>query len=139
MTHNTPLLGYESNSAAAAGSLKQVTTTVSGTKTGLDTNIVAMPVPTSPALGYGSLLATVSTAQVEVKVGASRLASRKTVIIHNDSSSVTAYHGPSGVTTTGSTKGVPIYPGGYMAIAIGDIAVYVIAGSSISMIFQEIA
>lgn len=79
--------------------------------------------------GYQSTVVTVGTSQVEVKVGGTRDPDRQRVLIYNDSNS-TIYYGPSGVTTTGSTRGVPVFKKQLAVIPVGDVAVYAIAGSA---------
>jgi hypothetical protein len=67
----------------------------------------------------------VSTTQVEAKVGASRVATRETLRIFNNSST-TIYFGPAGVT---SSTGEPIFKNQWVNIPIGDIAVFLITAS----------
>lgn len=71
----------------------------------------------------------VGTSQVEAKVGANRDAARQIIIVYNDSNS-TVYHGPSGVTTTGANKGIPIERKQTVAIPAGNVAVYLIADTA---------
>lgn len=81
----------------------------------------------------------VGTSQVEAKASGSRLATRQVLGIYNNSSN-TVYYGPTGVTTSGSTKGFPIFKDQIVYLPIGDMAVYLIAGSSSnSVLVQEIA
>jgi len=88
---------------------------------------------------YISTVITVGTSQVQACVGGSNLANRQEIIIYNDSLA-TIYYGPSGVTTTGATKGIPIAPGGFVNLPFGtDIGLFLIAGSaSNSVIVQEL-
>ena len=65
---------------------------------------------------------TVGTTAVEIKVGGTRLANRKSVFLFNNSNK-TMYWGDSGVTTT---TGIPIARGESVTIAIEDVAVFVI-------------
>lgn len=89
--------------------------------------------------GYLSLVVSVSTSQVQAKVGSTNLAKRQAIIIYNDSNNV-VYYGPSGVTTTGSTKGIPIGPGGFLTLPMGaEVSVFLIAGSASNVIIQEVA
>lgn len=82
---------------------------------------------------------TVGTSAVEAKVGGSRMTARQLVGIYNNSN-VTVYWGKSSVTTSGSTKGFPIFKDQTIYIPVGDIAVYLIAGSSDnSVLVQEFA
>lgn len=81
----------------------------------------------------------VTTTQVEVKVGASRLAGRQSIFIFNNSSD-TVYFGPNGVTTSGATKGLPIEPDETGEFNFGDkVAVYLISTNALgsSIIVQE--
>jgi hypothetical protein len=89
---------------------------------------------------YKSILVTVGTTQVEAKVGASRLQDRQGVWIYNDSAN-TIYVGPSGVTTSGSTKGFPLFKNQSAFVELPDfVGVFLIAGSAgNSVIVQEIA
>lgn len=88
---------------------------------------------------YKSTVRSVGTSQVEMRVDSTRDAARQVLIIYNDSNN-TIYLGPSGVTTTGSTKGYPVVKGQSVTLAIGDVAIYAIAGSaSNDVIIQELA
>ena len=87
--------------------------------------------------GYVSGVVTVGTSQVEAKVGASRLEGREMLVIYNDSNS-TIYHGPSGVTTSGANKGIPILKGEFVSIMSGDLGVFLITtGPGKNVIVQE--
>ena len=89
-------------------------------------------------LSYTSTVISVGTSQVEAKVGGTRNALRQRIILYNDSNSV-IYYGPTGVTTTGSTKGIPVYKKQIVVIPVGDVAIYLIAGSaSNDVIVQEL-
>lgn len=90
--------------------------------------------------GYVSAIISVGTSQVEAKVGASILSNRQELMIYNDSSSV-IYIGPSGVTTSGANKGIPLQKKSWINLPMGDyISVYMIAGSaSNDVIVQELA
>jgi len=79
--------------------------------------------------GYSSTVITVGVTQVELKVGGARDPDRQRVLLYNDSSN-TVYYGPTGVTVTGSTRGIPVFKRQIAVIPIGDVAVYVIAGSA---------
>lgn len=73
----------------------------------------------------GSLTAT--TSAVEVKVGGSRLTSRKLVTLHNNSSNTIYWGWTSGVTTS---TGTPIYKNQMIQWSVGDSqTIYVIAAS----------
>jgi hypothetical protein len=85
-----------------------------------------------------SKVITVGTSQVEVFTGSARDAKRQAVFIYNDSNT-TLYYGPSGVTTTGSTKGIPLVKGQWITIPLGDVPLFIISGSSGNdIIVQEI-
>lgn len=86
-----------------------------------------------PSTSYVQADVTVGTSAVEAKVGGSRLANRKRLIITNKSN-VTIYIGPSGVTTT---TGRPLLKDQQMFTDDGDIGVYMIAGSSSNTVGVE--
>lgn len=68
----------------------------------------------------------VTTTQIEAKVGGSRLSNRQMLRIYNASNN-TIYMGPTGVTTT---TGEPIVKGQWINIAVGDqVAVFLIAAT----------
>lgn len=70
---------------------------------------------------------TASTSLQEAKVGVSRLTNREMIRIYNNSSSVTIYFGPSGVTTS---TGEPLKPGEGVSIPAGDqIGIYILTAS----------
>jgi len=88
--------------------------------------------------GYSATVIAVGTSEVEAKVGGTRDGYRQRLLIYNDSSNV-IYYGPTGVTTTGSTRGVPIYKRQVAIVPVGDVAVYLIAGSAANdVIIQEL-
>jgi len=89
---------------------------------------------------YKSIVVSVSTTEIEAKVGGSRLFDRQGVWLYNDSSN-TVYIGPTGVTASGSTKGFPLAKSQSAFIEAPDsVAVFLIASSgSHSVIVQEIA
>ena len=66
---------------------------------------------------------TVGTSAVEVKVGASRLANRRMIIVSNTGTGI-IYYGASGVT---SNNGMPIYKKQTLMLDIGDVPLYLIA------------
>ena len=79
----------------------------------------------------------VSTTQIEAKVGASRLESRETLRIYNNSNT-TIYFGPSGVT---SLIGEPIFKNQWVNIPVnGNLAVFLItaSGTASDVRIQEI-
>lgn len=87
---------------------------------------------------YLGVVLTVGTTEVEVKAGGSRLATRQLVALYNDSSN-TIYFGPTGVSTSGSSKGIPLAPQQFLSIPIGNAGLYLIAGSaSNNVIVQEL-
>ena len=87
---------------------------------------------------YTSAVVTVGATQVEAKVGATRNSLRQRILIYNDSSSDCRY-GPSGVTMTGSTRGVLIYKRQIVIIPIGDVALYIICdGAGNDFVVQEL-
>lgn len=71
----------------------------------------------------------VGTTEVEAKVGATRLDGREMLVIFNDSNN-TIYHGPSGVTTSGVNKGIPLLKGQYISVMVGNLGVFIIAASA---------
>lgn len=88
---------------------------------------------------YTSAVITVGTTAVELFTGGSRNAGRQAVTIYNDSNS-TIYLGPSSVTVSGSTKGIPLVKAQFATFELGDVALYAIAGSAgNSVIVQELA
>jgi len=89
---------------------------------------------------YVSSVVTVGTSQVEAKVGASPLTDRQVLIIKNgDVRSI--YVGPTGVTTSGSTKGIELERLGSLVFEVGpQISVFMIAGSAgTDVVVQELA
>jgi len=93
-------------------------------------------------ISYVSAKITVSTSQVEAKVGGSRLTNRQELLIYNGGTE-TIYYGPSGVTVagTGVNDGIPIKGQQVLNIQIGDqIALYLIASNAnTSVIIQELS
>lgn len=91
---------------------------------------------------YISAKITVSTSQVEAKVGGSRLSGRQELIIYNGGTE-TIYYGPSGVTVlgTGANDGIPIKGQQILNIQIGDqLPLYLIAAeNNTSVIVQELS
>lgn len=80
------------------------------------------------ATTYVQSAITVGTSQVEAKVGGSRAANRKNLTIHNNCTN-TFYVGPTGVTTA---NGRPIFKNQFYSTDDADLAIYLIAGSSLS-------
>ncbi len=74
-----------------------------------------------------SAVLTVGTTAVELFTGASRNASRQVLTIYNDSNN-TIYVGPSTVTISGATKGMPIVKGQFISLPIGNVGYFAIAG-----------
>ncbi len=80
-------------------------------------------------VAYTSSVVTVGTSAVEIYTGGSRDADRQLLMIYNDSNK-TVYVGPTGVTTSGAAKGIPILKRDTLILAIGDVGVYMIAASA---------
>jgi hypothetical protein len=80
--------------------------------------------------------ATITTSASELKVGASRLTARQTLMVQNTGSN-TIYIGPSGVTTL---TGIPLMKNQFISMPVGDsIAVFAITASSTStVVIQEV-
>jgi hypothetical protein len=74
---------------------------------------------------YVAGVISVSTTQIEAKVGTSRLENREVLRIFNNSNT-TLYFGPSGVT---ASTGEPLFKNQWINIPIGDIAVFLITAS----------
>ena len=89
---------------------------------------------------YVSKRISVSTTEVEAKVGGAALADRQELILFNDSA-VTIYVGPTGVTSSGDNKGLPIDENETINMQVGDgIGVFMITASgSASIIVQELS
>ena len=89
---------------------------------------------------YVSGSITVGTTQVQAKAGASNLAGRQEMLIFNDGAK-TIYFGPSGVTASGATKGIPIENGETISLPFTDsINVFLITAAATSeVIIQELA
>jgi hypothetical protein len=79
--------------------------------------------------GYSSAVVTIGTSQIEIKVGGSRDEKRQRVLIYNASTSI-IFYGPSGVTTSGATRGIPLFRRQIAVIPVGDVAIYAIAASA---------
>lgn len=88
---------------------------------------------------YVSGVVSVGTSAVEAKVGGSPLATRERLVIYNDSNK-TVYWGPSSVTISGSTKGIPLGSGQMVMIPAGaNLSVYLVSDSlSNNVIVQEL-
>lgn len=88
---------------------------------------------------YVSGPVTVTTTQIEAKVGASRLSGREALTITNTSTTV-VYYGPTGVTTTGAGMGDSLMKGQSVSMPIGDMGVFLrTASGSATVVVQEIA
>ena len=88
---------------------------------------------------YTSLVVSVGTSEVEAKTTGGPLANRQLLTIKNDSNS-SIFYGPTGVTTSGSTKGDELVKkGGFVSLPVGpSIGVFLIAGTaSNDVIVQE--
>ena len=71
---------------------------------------------------------TVGTTAVRVSVGASNAADRAGVYIENTSDEV-LFYGPSGVTTSGSTRGARLFPNGHVFLGPSDTGdLFIISG-----------
>lgn len=82
---------------------------------------------------------TVTTTATEVFTGGSRNANRQVVRIYNDGNNV-CYIGPTGVTSSGATKGEPLQKAESLEITIGNVAIFAITSSSTtSLIVTELA
>lgn len=85
---------------------------------------------------YLSGTLSVTTTAVEAKVGASRLAGRQILSIHNLGQG-TVYIGPAGVT---SATGRPLLRDQSIDIPAGNVAIFVVANAGTqSVIVQELA
>lgn len=91
---------------------------------------------------YLSKKITVSTTEVEAKVGASGLTGRQELLVFNDGTE-TLYYGPTGVTIrgTGANDGIPLRANQVMNIQVGEgISVFLIAANAnTDVIIQELA
>ena len=88
--------------------------------------------------GYASGAVSVSTTQIEAKVGASRMVGREAITITNKGPN-TLYYGPTGVT---STTGDVLYKDQYVSLPIGaSLGVFLICvtGQSATAIVQELS
>jgi hypothetical protein len=88
---------------------------------------------------YQATRITVSTTEVEAKVGASRNANRQLIAIYNDSSTTVVYYGPTGVTASGGF-GLPLNPGQAITLSLGNAGIFLITASgSAPVIIQELS
>ena len=95
----------------------------------------------SPVLDTAHVSAVVSivVAQVEAKAGGSPLAARKELLMFNDGVNI-VYFGPTGVASTGSSKGIPIAPGDLHSMNVGpNLSIFLITGSTGTIIVQELS
>lgn len=76
------------------------------------------------------VVVSVGTTQVEAKVGSSRVESRQIVYIQNTSKLYSIFWGPSGVTTTGSTRGVELAAGQFVSLPFGDVSIFLISAQA---------
>ena len=118
---DSTIKGYESNLNTHTGDNEEVTVTVDATNNEtyfdvLDKNSV----PAGAGSDYDGAALTVSTTEVEAKVGASRMTDRRGVLVHNNSTE-TIYFGPTGITTS---TGAPLFPNQRVSIGIGDIGLF---------------
>jgi hypothetical protein len=80
---------------------------------------------------------TIGSSATEIKVDATRNNDRGLVVIYNDSDE-TIYVGGSTVTTTGTTKGIPLVPMQTLILPISGMAFYgVCASGGKSLIVME--
>lgn len=88
--------------------------------------------------GFISSRIAVGTSQIEARVGGSPLANRRTLTIYNDST-IILFYGPSGVTSSGTTKGEPLFPNQQVSMQVGpSISIFLITtASSQSAIVKE--
>jgi hypothetical protein len=73
---------------------------------------------------------TVTSVASEIKVGASRLPNRQAFILYNDGNATIFYAPIPGVTTSGATKGFPLYKDQFIFYPVGNAPWYFICGSS---------
>lgn len=86
--------------------------------------------------GYASGAVSVTTSQIEAKVGANRLSNREALTITNKGNAI-VYYGPSGVS---STSGDLLYKDQSVSLPIGDLGVFLITASgTATVIVQEMA
>jgi hypothetical protein len=86
--------------------------------------------------GYVSGPVSVTTSEIEAKVGGSRLAGREALTITNKGTAK-VYYGPTGVT---STTGDVLEKDQFVSLPMGDIGVFVITASgTATVIVQEMA
>ena len=85
-----------------------------------------------------SLSYDVTTTEIELKTDTTRLPNRQVITVFNDSVA-TIYYGPTGVTSSGPTKGIPLLRNQMVSIPASDIlAVFIIAATGTrSIIVQE--
>lgn len=93
----------------------------------------------TPNTSYRSLVVSVADTATELRAAGTDLTGRQIIIGYNDGTE-TIFIGPSGVTASGATKGLPIGPGMPFSLLVGpNNKVYGICatGLSSSMIVQE--
>jgi hypothetical protein len=76
------------------------------------------------------IVVSVGTTQVEAKAGSSRVESRQIVYIQNTSKLYSVFWGPSGVTTTGSARGIELAAGQFVSLPFGDVAIFLISAQA---------
>jgi hypothetical protein len=81
-------------------------------------------------LGAVHGVVTVNTSPSEIKVGASRLATRQSFLVYNDGNATIFYSTQSNVATSGANKGFPLYKDQFIFFPVGDVPWYFICGSS---------
>ena len=124
----------------------EATRVVGSTASGVETNPLNVTtvgdaqVVDKSDTSYVSLRFTVTTTEVEAKVGGSALSGRKELVIFNDGNK-DLYYGPTGVTSSGSTKGILIPSGGDARLPYGEnVQVFLISvAGGTDVIVQETA
>jgi hypothetical protein len=90
--------------------------------------------------GYVSAKKTVGLTEILAAVGGSNQSGRELLYLEN-TGTTKLYYGPTGVTTTGSTKGSYLAKGQFIFLPVGAyVSVYIISdGASGSAVIQEYA
>jgi hypothetical protein len=76
-----------------------------------------------------SAVVSVGASAVEAKASTPLNTKRQFLFIYNDSNAV-MYYGPSSVTTSGTTKGIPLYPKQFVSLPVGGVSIYLISATS---------
>lgn len=87
---------------------------------------------------YGSQVLSVTTTEIEAKVGPTRNTLRQILVIRNYGPG-TIYYGPQGVLPEGNpTEGLPLVPNQEVSFPAGDIGVFLIHQNATSkVVIQE--